>query len=99
MNKPAALAAAVTIVVLIAGCASGPEVCLTRTEVQRVPTPVFIDLPARFVEPIEIPPLEPPLDNGGLDADIQALEDGLDRANADRAELRRLQRQRKEPDS
>ena len=86
----------VVLAALLAGCASGPEVCLTRTEIRRVPQPVFIDLPPRFIEPLEIPALEPPLDNQALEADTQALEDVIDRANSDRAEIRRAQQQRKE---
>lgn len=81
---------------LIAGCATGPETCTTRTEIQRFPQPVFIDLPQRFIEPLEIPALQPPLNNEAVESDTQALEDVIDRANADRAELKRLQEQRKQ---
>lgn len=87
---------AAVLLALLAGCATGPEVCTTRTEIQRFPQPVFIDLPQRFIEPLEIPPLEAPVQNETAEDDIQALEDVIDRANADRAELERLQEQRKQ---
>lgn len=77
--------------VVLAGCASGPQPCTTRTEIRRVPQPVFIQVPGEFVEPLEIQPLPEDLTNRDLEADIRALEDALDRCQADRAKIRQRQ--------
>lgn len=87
---------ACVLALVLAGCASGPQVCTTRTEIQRVPTPVFIDIPAEFVVPLDVPALPDDLTNRDLEADIRALEDVIDEASADRADLLRIQQQRRQ---
>ena len=85
--------AAMLAALVLAGCA-GIQPCTTRTEIRRVPTPVFIQVPQQFVEPLEIQPLPQELNNRDLEADIRACEDVIDRCQSDRAEIRRRQEQR-----
>lgn len=80
----------------LAGCATGPEACITRSEIQRVPKPVFIDIPEEFIEPLAVQPIPADLTNRDLEVDVRGLEDVLDKAQTDRAELRRIQRERKQ---
>jgi len=84
------------LAVALSGCAASPKTCPTRTEIQRVEVPVFIDLPGSLIEPLPIPPLPAGISNRDLEADTRALEDVIDRAQADRAEIRRIQRRRHE---
>jgi outer membrane murein-binding lipoprotein Lpp len=86
--------AVILAAVMLAGCASGPQPCTTRTEIRRVPQPVFIRVPGEFVEPLAVPELPAELSCRDLEADIQGLEDVIDRCQADRERIRERQQRR-----
>jgi len=85
-------AALLILAVLAVGCAT-PRVCTTRTEIQRIPNPVHIPVPDEFIEPLTIPGLPANLSNRDLEADIDALEDVIDRCQYDRSQIRNRQNQ------
>lgn len=100
-QRPAVMAITRTIgalvlaAVVLTGCA-GVQPCTTRTEIQRVPQPVFIRVPGEFVEPLEVQPLPEDLNNRDLEADIRELEDVIDRAQGDRERIRERQKRQAE---
>ncbi|MFW6340980.1 MAG: hypothetical protein ACOC0Q_08940 [Wenzhouxiangella sp.] len=81
--------------ILLTGCATCPP-GPTQTEISRVPAPVWLPIPERYIQPLELPKLNDAgtLNNADLERDHSLLEDLLDRALEDRAELRRLNRMR-----
>lgn len=93
MRVGAPFFAAVLAVLLLAGCATPPQQT-TRTEITRVPTPVWLPIPNRYIEPLAVPELGEDLDNEQLEIDTQQLEDLIERYEADRASLRRIQQRR-----
>lgn len=93
MNKRARAAIALALCTALAACATtAPDAC--RTEWRSYPRPVFIPIPERYIQPLQVPPLPADLANRDLEADIQALESVIDQAQDDRAELRRLNKRR-----
>ena len=85
-------AALLILAAVVVGCAS-PRVCTTRTEIQRIPNPIIIPVPDEFVEPLPIAELPANLSNRDLEADIDALEDVIDRCQYDREQIRNRQNQ------
>lgn len=85
------------LAILLTGCATCPP-GPTRTEISRVPQPVWLPIPERYIEPLGLPSFdldqEGRLGNSALEVDTSLLEDLLDRALQDREELRRLNQQR-----
>jgi hypothetical protein len=85
------------LAILLTGCATCPP-GPTRTEISRVPAPVWLPIPDRYIEPLRLPGIQPDrqgrLPNSALEVDTSLLEDLLDRALQDREELRRLNQQR-----
>ncbi len=81
--------------VLLAACAT-TQPCTSRTEIRRVSVPVFIDLPAEFTEPLDVPEMPDDLSNRDLEADNAALGSIIDRCQDHRAEIWRRQQQRRE---
>lgn len=78
---------------VLAGCASCPP-GPTRTEILEVDRPVWLPIPQRYILPLDIPALPADPTNEDLERDGSQLEDLLDQAQADRASLRDLNRQR-----
>ncbi|MFW6339503.1 MAG: hypothetical protein ACOC0Q_01400 [Wenzhouxiangella sp.] len=90
------VAAPILATLLLTACATCPP-GPTRTEISRVPTPVWQPIPERYIRPLSLPTLQAPLNHGQLESDTSLLESLIERYEADRAELRRIQRRRAEP--
>ena len=93
MRAGAPFFAGVLATLMLVGCAT-PTHQPTRTEITRVPSPVWLPIPNRYIEPLVIPALGDGLDNEQLEIDTQQLEDLIERYEADRASLRRIQQRR-----
>lgn len=80
----------------LTGCATCPAQP-TRTEIQRVPVPVWQPIPERYIQPLAVPALPQPLTNEAIEIDTSLLEDLIERYENDRAQLRAIQRRRAAP--
>lgn len=88
MTKISSVIAALAALALV-GCAT-PRICMTRTDVQTVPQPVWLPIPPALSEPIKIEPLPTTGTNPALLEDHAKLEAALDKCQDDREALRRL---------
>jgi len=78
------------LAVFAVGCAQQP-VYITRTEIQRIPTPIIIPIADEFIEPLVVRELPEDLNNRDLEADIEVLEAVVDTCQDDRKALRERQ--------
>lgn len=89
MVRLAAIVPAVLACGALAGCVT-PRVCTTSTEVIEVEVAVWQPVPDELIRPLDIPSLPEEKSNAALLRDQQNLESVIQKAQEDRAAIRKL---------